>query len=125
MWLWQDLDHFAFNISERLSGTEDYRGDEQFAPVVEALALSAQTHVLKIRDQFPDLGSVASYLTAAPVSRSGFWELWNAGVAAALVGDVSSARQRFAAVLDEEPFVEWIDDAPQAARQLLTVVQPQ
>lgn len=123
MWLWQDLDHFAFNVSERLSGTEDYRSDEQFSPVAEELALRAQTHVQKLRDQFPDLGSVASHLAAQPVRRGWFWEPWNAGVAAAVVGDVSLARQRFAAVLDEEPIAPWMDEAQRSARELAAMVR--
>ncbi|MEU8833698.1 hypothetical protein [Streptomyces sp900116325] len=122
MWLWQDLDHFAFNVSERLSGTEDYRSDEQFSPMAEDLALRAQTHVQKLRDQFPDVESVASHLAAQPVRRGWFWELWNAGVAAALVGDVPLAQQRFAAVLDEESIAPWMDDAQQTTRELLSMV---
>jgi hypothetical protein len=123
MWLWQDIDHFAFNVSERLSGTEDYRSDEQFSPVAEELALRAQTHVQKLRHQFPDLESAASHLAAQPVRRGWFWEPWNAGVAAALVGDVSLARERFAAALDEEPIAPWMDDAQQTARELVGMVR--
>ncbi|MGR6968203.1 hypothetical protein ACU639_01050 [Streptomyces cynarae] len=122
MWLWQDLDHFAFNVSERLSGSEDYRSDEQFSRVAEELALRAQTRLQKLRDRFPDLQAVASHLAAQPVRRGWFWEPWNAGVAAALVGDVSLARQRFAAVLDEEPIAPWMGDAQQTAREVVTMM---
>lgn len=123
MWLWQDLDHFAFNVSERLSGAEDYRSDEQFSPVADELALCGQNHVQKLRAQFSDLESVASYLAAQPVRRGWLWEPWNAGVAAVLVGDVSLARQRFAAVLDEEPIAPWMDAAQQTARALVAMVR--
>jgi hypothetical protein len=123
MWLWQDLDHFAFNVSERLSGAEDYRSDEQFSPVADELALRAQDHVQKLRAQFPDLESVASNLAAQPVRRGWLWEPWNAGVAAALVGNASLARQRFAAVLDEEPIAPWMDAAQQTARELVAMVR--
>ncbi|MEU8951736.1 hypothetical protein [Streptomyces sp. NPDC048489] len=123
MWLWQDLDHFAFNVSERLGGSEDYRNDEQFSPVAEELAHRAQTQVQRLRAQFPDLESVASHLAAQPVRRGWFWESWNAGVAAALVGDVPIARQRLAAVLDEEPIAPWMDDAQQIAQELVAMVR--
>ncbi|MGV9641667.1 hypothetical protein [Streptomyces sp. NPDC003514] len=121
MWLWQDFDHFAFNVGERLSGSEDYRSEEQFSPVAEALALRAHAYVRTLRAQFPDLASVASHLAAQPVRRGWFWEPWNAGVAAALVGDVSLARQRFAAVLDEEPIAPWMEDAQRTARDLVAM----
>ncbi|MGW3174404.1 hypothetical protein [Streptomyces sp. NPDC001153] len=123
MWLWQDLDHFAFNVSDQLSGTEDYRSDEQFSPVADELALRAQTHVQKLRAQFPDLESVASNLAAQPVRRGWLWDPWNAGVAAALVGDVSLAQQWFAAVLDEDPLAPWMDAAQQTARELVGMVR--
>ncbi|WP_166028112.1 hypothetical protein [Streptomyces chilikensis] len=122
MWLWQDFDHFAFNVSERLSGAEDYRSDEQFSPVADELALRAQNHVRKLRAQFPDLESVAGNLAAQPVRRGWFWEPWNAGVAAALVGDVSLARQRFDSVLDEDPVAPWMDAAQRTARELVAMV---
>ncbi|MEU6533615.1 hypothetical protein ABZ869_31020 [Streptomyces sp. NPDC046928] len=121
MWLWQDVDHFAFHVSERLSGTEDYRSEEQFSPVAEELALRAHFSVQTLRAQFPDLRSVASHLAAQPVRRGWFWEPWNAGVAAALVGDVSLAQQRFGAVLDEEPLAPWMEDAQQTARELVAM----
>ncbi|MGW7666030.1 DUF2617 family protein [Streptomyces sp. NPDC054775] len=123
MWLWQDLDHFAFNVSERLSGNEGYRSDEQFSPVAEELAFRAQIHVQQLRDRFPDLEAAASHLAAQPVRRGWFWEPWHAGVTAALVGDVALARQRFAAVLDEEPIAPWMEDAQKTTRELITMAQ--
>jgi hypothetical protein len=122
MWLWQDVDHFAFHLSERLSGTEDYRSDEQFASVAQDLALRAETHVQKLRHQFPDVRSVARYLAAQPVRRGWFWEPWHAGVAAALVGDVAVAQERFATVLEEEPVAPWMESAQQTAQELRGIV---
>ncbi|MEU6320400.1 hypothetical protein [Streptomyces sp. NPDC047009] len=118
MWLWQDVDHFAFHLSERLSGAEGYRSDEQFAPVAQDLALRAETQVQKLRHQFPDVQSVARYLAAQPVRRGWFWEPWHAGVAAALAGDVAVAQERFATVLEEEPVAPWMDSAQQTVREL-------
>ncbi|MYQ45934.1 hypothetical protein GTW40_12830 [Streptomyces sp. SID4985] len=123
MWLWQDLDHFAFHVSEELSGSEHYRSDQQFTPVADELALHAQDAVQKLRDRFPDLESVASDLAAQPVRRGWFWDAWHAGVAAALVGNVSLARQRFATVLAEEPIAPWMDDAQQITRELVAMVE--
>ncbi|MFC7327930.1 hypothetical protein [Marinactinospora rubrisoli] len=122
MWLWQDLGHIAFNIGERLSVTEDYRGDEQFARVADDLAGRARTRVERLRRRFPDLAAVAGHLTAQPAGRGRFWEPWNAGVAAALVGDAALARERFADVLAEEAVAPWMEEAQRAARDLAGVV---
>lgn len=122
MWLWQDLDHFAFNIGERLRGTADYRGEEQFAPVADDLALLARERMEGFRRDFRDLGSVAAHLAARPVRRGHLWEPWNAGVAAALVGDTALARERLAAVLEEDPAAPWMEEAQRTARELLDMV---
>ncbi|MFE6307468.1 hypothetical protein [Nocardiopsis sp. NPDC057823] len=125
MWLWQDVDHFTFNVSERLRGTADYRDDGQFAPVAEELALLARERVEELRCRFVDLASVGRYMAAQPVGRGLVWESWNAGVVAALVGDAASAQQRLSVVLGEDPFVPWMDEAQGAARELLCMVHDQ
>ncbi|MFI2437107.1 hypothetical protein [Streptomyces sp. NPDC018693] len=122
MWLWQDIDHFAFNVSERIRGSEDFRNEAQFASVAADLALRAERQVEKCRHQFPDLQAAANYLMAQPVRPGWFWEPWNAGVAAGLVGDASTARDRFAAVLAEDPIAPWMHDAQETTRELLDLV---
>ncbi|MCY9783546.1 hypothetical protein KIK06_06520 [Nocardiopsis sp. EMB25] len=123
MWLWQDLDHFAFNVSERLRGTADYRDDEQFAPVAEDLALLARGRMEEFRRRFPDPGSAAELMAAQPVRRGHLREPWNAGVAAALVGDTAVARERFAAVLEEDPIAPWMRGVQRTAREVLGMVR--
>ncbi|MFY7069398.1 hypothetical protein ACOQFV_26370 [Nocardiopsis changdeensis] len=125
MWLWQDVDHFTFNVGERLSGTVDYRDDGQFAPVAEDLALLARERIVELRCRFVDLESVERHMAGRPVGRGLLWEAWNAGVVAALAGDTAAARKRFAAVLEEDPVVPWMDGAQRAARELLDMVHDQ
>lgn len=122
MWLWQDVDHFTFNVGERLRSTVDYRDDGQFAPVAEDLALLARERMEELRCRFVDLDSVARHMAAQPVDRGFPWESWNAGVVAALAGDAGEARKRFAAVLEEDPIAPWMDEAQGAARELLHMV---
>lgn len=125
MWLWQDVDHFTFNVSERLRGTADYRDDEQFAPVAEELALLARERIEELRYRFVDLASVERYMAVQPVGRGFVWELWNAGVVAALAGDTASAQKRLAVVLEEDPLVPWMHEAQEVARELLHMVHDQ
>jgi hypothetical protein len=125
MWLWQDVDHFTFNVSERLRGVADYRDDGQFAPVAEELALLARERIEELRCKFVDLASVGRYMAVQPVGRGLVWEPWNAGVVAALAGDTAVAQKRLSAVLREDPLVPWIDEAQGAARELLHMVHDQ
>lgn len=123
MWLWQDSDHFTFNVSERVGATEHYRNDEQFSREAEHLASRAGSKVQELRSRFADLEAVANHLIAQPVRLGWFWESWHAGVAAALMGDVPVAQNRFAAALKGEPVAPWMDDAQRSVRELLQIVQ--
>ncbi|MFD7945255.1 hypothetical protein, partial [Streptomyces sp. NPDC059744] len=38
MWLWQDLDHFAFNVGYREAGNEPFRNEAQFTLAAQDLA---------------------------------------------------------------------------------------
>ncbi|MFI9569558.1 hypothetical protein [Streptomyces rishiriensis] len=67
--------------------------------------------------------AVANHLIAQPVRLGWFWESWHAGVAAALMGDVPVAQNRFAAALKDEPVAPWMDDAQRSVRELLQMVQ--
>ncbi|WP_214325998.1 hypothetical protein [Nonomuraea sediminis] len=90
----------------------------QFASVAARLAQQAERCVQDLRVRFADLGTTADVLMGRP-SRPGFlWEDFNAGVAAALVGQVEVARQRLERVCDEDPFTDWIEQAQQIAHRV-------
>ncbi|MET7849947.1 hypothetical protein [Streptomyces avermitilis] len=118
MWLWQDLDHVAFDAVDRVRGTEEFRNETQFASVASELVCAAEERVRGLRARFADLGAVASFLMDRPPRPGYLWESFNAGVAAGLIGDAAAARERFAAVLSEDPCAHWIRDMQKTAQLL-------
>ncbi|MFF4035731.1 hypothetical protein ACFYZ2_39350 [Streptomyces sviceus] len=118
MWLWWDVGHLAFDFAEQVRPTEDFRNEAQFTSVATALAQEAEQRVKDIRARFVDLGTTAEALMGRP-SRPGYlWEDFNAGVAAALVGQPEVARQRLDRVLGEDPIADWIQQAHQTAHHV-------
>ncbi|WP_158721097.1 hypothetical protein [Streptomyces sp. NRRL S-241] len=118
MWLWQDFDHLAFDFADRIRPAEDFRSEEQFAAVADALALEATRQVEDLRTRFSDLGKVGECLLQRPDRPGYLWESFNAGVAAALMEKPTAARQRLQSVLNEDPLSEWIREAQQAAQDV-------
>lgn len=118
MWLWQDLDHLAFDFAEQVQPRQDFRNEMQFGPVAAALADHAGDRVETFRSTFGGLDQVAERLLERPVRRGFLWESFNAGVAAALVGRPAEARDRLRAVLAEEPVAPWVVDVQHAARHV-------
>ncbi|MFD8886591.1 hypothetical protein ACFV0H_29400 [Streptomyces erythrochromogenes] len=118
MWLWQDFDHLAFDFADRIQPSEDFRSEEQFAAVAGALALEATRQVVDLRTRLSDLGKVGKCLLQRPDRPGYLWESFNAGVAAALMGQPTAARQRLQSVLGEDPLSEWIREAQQAAQDV-------
>ncbi|KQW03448.1 hypothetical protein ASD08_44030 [Streptomyces sp. Root369] len=53
--------------------------------------------------------------------RGFFWDSFDAGIAAALVGDPDAARDHFERVLQEDPLVPWMVEAQQKARELRAI----
>ncbi|WP_167745589.1 hypothetical protein [Streptomyces virginiae] len=118
MWLWQDVGHVTFNVHEKVEGSQEFRHEQQFAVVMERLAHDAEKRVGEFRDRFADLDAVARALLSRPVRRDDLWGNFNAGVAAALVGKASEARERFSAVLAHDSFADWIQESQQTAQYL-------
>ncbi|MFC9248723.1 hypothetical protein ACFT7S_33255 [Streptomyces sp. NPDC057136] len=118
MWLWQNVDHLTFDFVERVSGSEEFRNEKQFASVAAELARSAEEQVESFRNRFSDLGAVARCLLERKARPGYIWDSFNAGVVAGLVGETTLARARFAAVLAEDPVADWIREAQQTARYL-------
>ena len=118
MWLWHDMDHLAFHTGGKVAGPESFRDEAQFAPRVADLAHAAATSVVELRAQFTDFAAIAEYLTTKPVRRGFLWDDFDAGVAAGLVGDAVTARQRFERMLEEEALAPWMIEAQDTARML-------
>ncbi|MET9518621.1 hypothetical protein [Streptomyces sp. NPDC002994] len=118
MWLWQDLEHFAFDFAEQVRLSEDFRNEIQFGRVASALADEAERHIEGLRIKFGDLSQVAERLIERPARRGYVWESFHAGVAAALVGRPEEAEVHLRRVLDEDPFAPWIAEVQQVARHV-------
>jgi SAM-dependent methyltransferase len=111
MWLWHDVDHLAFHVDAVRTGPELFRTEDQFTPLALDLGRQAAANVTALREKFPALPDVARYLTSRPVRRGFLWDSFDAGIAAALIGDPEMARAHFERVLREDAFAPWIVEA--------------
>jgi hypothetical protein len=118
MWLWHDVDHFAFHVGGREAGHEPYRSDAQFAPEAARLAALAASRVGEYRSALPTVTAAARYLADLPIDRRNFWDGFDAGVAAALAGDPAHARAHLARVLARTADFPWMADAQREAGHL-------
>ncbi|MEU1661705.1 hypothetical protein ABZ527_37355 [Streptomyces griseofuscus] len=118
MWLWHDVDHLAFHVDAVQVGSEPFRSEDRFMPLALELSGQAAASVAALREKFPALPDVARYLTSRPVRRGFLWDGFDAGIAAALVGDPSTARNHFERVLRDDPLAPWMVEAQEKAREL-------
>lgn len=118
MWLWHDVDHLAFHAEAARTGPESFRTQDQFTPLALELGRRAAAEVTVLREKFPALADVARYLTARPERRGFLWDSFDAGIAAALVGDPDTARDQLERVLREDALAPWIVEAQEKTREL-------
>ncbi|MFJ4989790.1 hypothetical protein ACIP9H_39065 [Streptomyces sp. NPDC088732] len=118
MWLWHDVDHLAFHVDAVRVGSELFRTPHQFTPLALELNRQAAAHVTALRERFPALPDVARYLMSRPVRPGYFWDSFDAGIAAALVGVPDTARDHFERVLREDPLAPWMVQAQEKASEL-------
>ncbi|WP_051795727.1 hypothetical protein [Streptomyces sp. NRRL S-87] len=118
MWLWHDVDHLAFHVDAVRVSPEPFRTEDQFTPAALELSRQAAANVTALREKFPALPDVARYLTSRPVRRGFLWDSFDAGIAAAVVGDPETARDQFERVLREDPLAPWMVEAQEKAREL-------
>ncbi|MEU2776842.1 hypothetical protein ABZ646_29030 [Streptomyces sp. NPDC007162] len=117
MWLWHDVDHLAFHMDAVRTGSDLFRTEDQFTPLARELARRAAAEVTVLREKFPALPDVARCLTSRPTRRGFLWDSFDAGIAAALVGDPDTARDHFERVLREDPLVPWMVKAQEKTRE--------
>ena len=110
------MDHWVFNEFERVAPFQEFRDDVQFAEVASHLAERAASQVLVLRQKFNSIEAVAAYLTQTPTGE--FWQDYQAGIAASLVGDTSTAAARFQAVASIPATAAWIGEAQARAQRL-------
>ncbi|MFD3701292.1 hypothetical protein ACFWUZ_35145 [Streptomyces sp. NPDC058646] len=118
LWMWHDVDHLAFHAEAARIGPELFRTDDQFTPLALELSRRAAAEVTAQREKFSALPDIARYLTSGPVRRGFLWDGFDAGIAAALVGDTGLACHLFEQVLREEALAPWMVEAQEKAREL-------
>lgn len=118
MWLWHDVDHLAFHVDAVRVGSALFRTEDQFTPLALELSRQAAANVTALREKFPAVPDVARYLTSRPVRRGFLWDCFDAGIAAAVVGDPDTARDQLERVLREDPLAPWMVEAQEKAREL-------
>jgi hypothetical protein len=116
MWFWHPADHWVFNEFERVAPFQEFHDGVQFAEAASQLAEQAASQVLVLREKFDSLEAVAKYLTQTPTD--GFWQNYQAGIAASLVGDTSTATARFQAVAATQSTAAWVGQAQARAQRL-------
>lgn len=119
MWLWDNIDHFAFHEAWRVRNHVSYFDDEQFAPEADELAALAAQHVLEFRDMFTSAADAARYLGGQ--KQRSIDNDRHAGMAFALCGDRKSSLpflRRYAAVEDDR---EWAVRQRQEVLDLIAV----
>lgn len=92
-WLWRKQDYFTFDVGNRVAGFIPFESAEQFRPLIDEMARTAATEVLRLRSQFKSLSDVHRWLVVN-ATRDG-WPVYHAAVSAGLVGDLTGARQFF------------------------------
>ncbi|WP_405680901.1 hypothetical protein OG239_02540 [Streptomyces sp. NBC_00868] len=118
MWMWHDVDHLAFRVEAVRIGPELFRTEDQFTPLALELSRRAAAEVSAQREKFPALPDIARYLMSRPVRRGFLWDGFDAGIAAALVGDTDLGRHLFEQVLGEDALAPWMVEAQEKAREL-------
>lgn len=128
MWLWDPNpdEAWAFHIHQRLATPAgEFASFDQdpsrFGDLLSMLAVDAAAHVGRLRSQFDDLESVASYyLNQAQVG----WPGYHGGVALGLTGPEAEAEARFRSVAANAAgsHIEWIANLSLSASSLAELV---
>jgi hypothetical protein len=92
-WLWRKPNVRGLDFAERIADFVPFETTEQFKPRIEQMAALAAQRVLKLRKQLRSLREVHRWLMQDAI-RDGR-PIYNAAIAAALVGDAAGARQLF------------------------------
>jgi hypothetical protein len=94
MWLWNHDDEpfVYYAVGGRVHEFVGYHHDAQFAPEAKRLAIRAADEIDRLRSQFRDIESTASYLVARVEDER---DAFDAAVASALAGETDRARALF------------------------------
>jgi hypothetical protein len=104
MWLWYEKDHFSFDHGYRVQEFES-AGSLDWSARSRALAEAAAKRVGELREEISDLAAADQVLREG--RRKVGWPLFDAAVAAGLVGDTDAAREAMDRLLSHEPSSPW------------------
>lgn len=107
MWLWNEEDHFFFDVGHRAEQFVEYESEAQFLPEARRLALSARERVLEFRERFPSIAAATQFLLVRAQTSRDPWQPFYASVAAGCVGRVDEARACFAKLMKNTPEYDW------------------
>jgi hypothetical protein len=134
-WLWSAKANLSFDYGYRLRWTTTtdpirladgdlyttdfvaYRDERQFDDEVRPVCQVAAQRVVELRQTFTDLHSTARTLNEDATTDQG-WPSYHAGVAAGLVGDMATARQRLTSVSFGQATSPWQEELIAEARDL-------
>ncbi len=92
-WLWRKPKVRGLDFADRIGDFVPFETAEQFKPRIDQMATLAAQRILELRKQFKSLREVHRWLMQ-DATRDG-WPIYNAAIAAGLVGDLAGARQLF------------------------------
>jgi hypothetical protein len=91
MWMWNTVDHIVFDLHQRVAGHTRYEDDDQFKAEAERLAAAAAEGIGSYRQAIPDLATAALHLSEESPRSPAIHR--DAGMAYALMGDVTNSRE--------------------------------
>jgi hypothetical protein len=101
-WLWSETGSLSFDFGGRIAEHVEYVTEDQFTLAIEQLSQRAALESRRLADLFDSLTNAAEVLLEAGKQRNLHpgWSDYNAGVAAALIGQHDEARRMFKTILD-------------------------
>jgi hypothetical protein len=108
MWLWYAKDHWSLDYFRSGHPRKEFFpfvDEQQFTPVAEKLASAAAHEVASLRQEFASLESTAQRLVARVSANP--WSIYNAGVAAGLIGDLATAHRLFLMLAQLRAVHDW------------------
>lgn len=118
-WLWHVKDYLSFDYGYRESEFATYLDDAQFTNAVERMISIATKRVQAYRDEFNTLEKASRRLDRRWMKD--FWALFDAGIAAGMLGKQRSAVRLLKRVLAYPGEYTWIIEAQNSAQEWLAL----
>lgn len=107
MWLWDRKDYITLDLGERIGQFVEFESEAQFAREAQRLALSAREHLIKLREQFPNIEATARFLHNYALRITTPWPKFHAALALGYAGERSAAEIWFSRLNEMTAEYEW------------------